>query len=173
MLKKMIILMTLSFLTTVVLANSGAQVVQDGSVARCQDLSDVGYRVYKMSEVSSTATEYVFKLETLQCVLNSTETATVLVPYAMATPIIFKRDNDILSYEIMKSYISVTNNDRTVEMFQIPLDTNKQTQVITIDRHLLTEKSVDLTVMGIELIQLNHKFFDQGLIFSGRFRISN
>lgn len=171
--KKMMVVFCLSFFATLVFANSGAHVVQDGSVARCQDLSDVGYRVYKMSEVSATAAEYVFKLETLQCVLNSTETATVLVPYALATPIVFKHNNDILSYEIMKSYISVTNNDRTFEMLQIPLDVKQQTQVFTIERPYLTEKSVDLTVMGLELTQLNNRFFDQGLIFSGRFRISN
>lgn len=172
MLKKMMAVLSLSF-SAIVCASSGAHVVQDGSVARCQDLSDVGYRVYKISEVSSTSTEYVFKLETLQCVLNSTETATVLVPYAMATPIVFKHNNDVLSYEITKSYISVTNNDRTIEMFQIPLDAKLQTQLVTINRRQLTEKSVDLTVMGLELIQLNNNFFDQGLIFSGRFRISN
>lgn len=173
MFKKMTAVICLCFMAATTFANSGAHVVQDGSVARCQDLSDVGYRVYKISEVSATAAEYIFKLETLQCVLNSTETATVLVPYAMATPIVFKQNNDVLSYEITKSYISITNNDRTFEMLQIPLDTKLQTQVFTIDRRQLTEKSVDLTVMGLELIQLNNKFFDQGLIFSGRFRLSN
>jgi hypothetical protein len=171
--KKMMALICLSFFTTVVFANSGGQVVQDGSVARCQDLSDVGYRVYRLSEVSATAAQYVFKLESLQCVLNATGSATILIPYAMSTPIVYKRNNDVLSYELLKSYISVTNNNRTVELFQISLDTKQQTQLITIDRSQLTEKSVDLTVMSLELIQINHKYFDQGLIFSGSFRILN
>lgn len=109
----------------------------------------------------------------MQCIWNSAEAETVLIPYALATPINYLHNNNILSYEIIRSYLSVTNNDRTIELFQIPLDTKLQTQLVTIERRKLTEKSVDLTVMGLELIQLNNQFFDQGLIFSGRFRLNN
>lgn len=173
MFNKFVTVFSLSLFSVIAIASSDIHVVKDGSVARCQDLSDVGHRVYKMSEVSSTSAEFVFQLETFQCFLNSTDTATELIPYALATPINYLHNNNILSYEIIRSYLSVTNNDRTVELFQIPLDTKLQTQLVTIARRKLTEKSVDLTVMGLELIQLNNQFFDQGLIFSGRFRLNN
>ncbi len=173
MLSKLAILLSLSLFASMSLADSGLHVVKDGSVVRCSDTSDAGYRAYKMSEVSSSSTQFVFQLETLLCVLNTSKTGSVLVPYALAQPILYKNNNDILSYEILQSYVSVTNNDRTLEMFQIPLDAKLQTQIVTIERQKLTEKSIDLTVMGLQLIQLNNQFFDQGLIFSGRFRFYN
>ncbi len=168
---KILILISLSSMATVSLAKENLRIVQDGSVARCSDLSSVGHRAYRLTEVSSSATQINFKLETLQCVLNSTETAMVLVPYALAAPIIYKYQNQTMSYEMNSTYLSVTNTDLTRELFQIPIDSRASVQTVTIDRNSLTEKSVDITVMGIQLVKKNNQFFDQGLIYGGHFRL--
>ena len=168
---KILVLISLSSMATVSLAKENLRIVQDGSVARCSDLSSEGHRAYRLTEVSSSATQINFKLETLQCVLNSTETVTVLVPYALSKPVNYNYKSDTMSYEVSSSYLSVTNTDLTQELAQIPINSQLSSQSVMIDRKLIEEKQIDVTVMGLELIKKNNQFFDQGLIFGGHFRI--
>lgn len=63
MFNKFITVFSLSLFSVIAVASSDIHVVKDGSVARCQDLSDSGHRVYKMSETVELQLNLFFNLK--------------------------------------------------------------------------------------------------------------
>ncbi|MEQ1722522.1 MAG: hypothetical protein ABL930_05060 [Pseudobdellovibrio sp.] len=169
MLNKMVLLSLLLF-SVAGFSQTSAFVLQDGSVAKCNESGDAGGRAFRIKVLSSDAAQVTMKLDTLICVQNNQ--SSILVPNPLANKAMYNNQKDILTYEISSAFIQVTNDEGTQELAQINIDTKLASQIIVLKTAGINLATVDMTIQALQIIKINNLFFDQGLIFGGRYRLN-
>lgn len=152
-----------------------AVVLKDGSVAKCDSLADVSKRAFRITVVSSSEDLVTIKLDTLVCAALDDNRSVKLMPLTLGRSLTFHdRDGgkDSMTYTIKRASLQIVNDAETDLVRNIDIDINAASQLIAIKLPLGNNLSrVDMTIISLETIFLNDKFFDQGEIFGGNYRL--
>lgn len=169
---RLILAATLSLLTGgSVLAEISAVVVQNGSLIRCEEKADLGRRAFRLHVISASETTVTLNLETLVCMsLGDTQK---LQAMPISTPYAQLFDGGVYTFEIIQPEMVVTNSEITREIQRVPFDGRLSSQHLIVDRASISEKSIDLTIMGLGLTKKNDIIEHQGMTTGGHFRIDN
>ena len=167
------ILIIISVLLTSIssFAQTSGFIVQDGFVVCCNDAGDAGHRAFRLTVGAKHSSKIELKIDTLICVV--TNNTAVLMPTTLSTPLVFQNPTDIITTEITQATLVITNNEITQELLKININGGLTSQLVFIDSSLLTEKSVDLTIMGLEVTKKNGLFSYQESVFGGHYRLVN
>ena len=149
-------------------AQPTAFVVENGSVARCNDSGDIGHRAFRIAIDADQSAHVVLNIETLVCAQVGEQL--VLKPMALTSPLVF--DGAVTS-EFSQAEIVLTNSELTQELLRINLNGQLTVQQITLDTRLLSEKSIDLTIMGLEVTKKNLQMQYQEVVSGGHYRFKN
>lgn len=171
MIRSLALSVSVLLVSVLVYSKPSAHVLLDGSVARCNELGDVGYRAYRLKIISIKNNIAKMSLDTLICQakINIGSSGVELVSFKFSEKIIYKNDTNTMSYEIKTIDMAVTNTDGTQELARINLNPRLNHQEFSI---VLNQQSqVDLTIVGLEVILLNGELYDQGMTFGGHYRL--
>lgn len=171
MLRPILVLFLLLLTEASALADISAVVVQNGSVIRCEETADVGQRAFRLQVIDVSDSSLLINLQTLVCTSVGETQKLALLP--ISAPHIMPLNNGAYTFEIGQPEIVVTNSEVTREIQRIPFDGRLSVQQLKIDRTLISEKSVDLTIMGIGLTKKNDIVEHQGPTNGGHFRLNN
>lgn len=165
-----LMLLSVALFSTVALADVSSVILQDGSVARCTEAGDSGGRAFRIKVLSADDSKITLKLDTLICVKE--DKAALLVSAPLAHQIVFTNKQDMMTYEIPTAFIQVTNDQGTEELLKVAINAKLASQTIELNIANIPNKSIDLTILGLQVIKLNNKHFDQGMIFGGNYRLT-
>lgn len=159
-----------AFLSVYSYALPSTFLVQDGSVARCESVDDIGRRAFKvvLNEVSPSKIELI--VDTFICTKISDGTVG-LQDLPLSTPQVSQQGGKTYSYEIPQAFLVFTNTDVSKELLRLNIQTGAKSQRIIVEKAALDEKVVDLTIVGLGVFKIDNEISDQGMMFGGHYRI--
>lgn len=166
----MILSSTLSAEALPLLKQRLIDILPNGSTARCQDSTDAGVRAFKLSIKEATFSELVLQVDTLVCL--RLEGKMTLVPYALSEKQTYKSNGHIISYEYSEPNLAITKAEGFYLLERIFLDATKFTQEVTLNAQTLQSLKFDVGLQMQEVIKLDNKIVDKGMIVNGSYRIS-
>lgn len=171
MIRPIFVLLLLLLTEGSALAEISAVVVQNGSNIRCEEKADIGRRAFRLQVVDASDSALVLNLQTLVCISHGDAQKLAAMP--ISAPYAVQLDNGIYTFEISQPELVITNSEVTREIQRIRFDGQLASQQLIIDRTRISEKSVDLTIMGIGLTKKNDVIEHQSMTNGGHFRLNN
>ncbi|MBY0553622.1 hypothetical protein K2P97_03780 [bacterium] len=155
--------------STISFAETSAVVLQNGSVARCSEGGDANSRAYRLKVISADSAKIILQLDTLLCIKDNDKV--LLVSFPLSHKLVFHNNKDIITYEMSKASIQVTNSEGTQELARVAINPNVASQTLVIKTPNMDLKTLDLTIQSLLQIKINDKLSDQGMVFGGNYRI--
>lgn len=147
-----------------------SDVLPNGSVARCKEGGDTGTRAFRLTVKEVAVTTLKLQVDTLVCIRLEGKMA--LVPFALSEKQVFKNNGHVISYENIEASLAITNTEATALLDRVFLDLTQFSQEITLHTDKLRTRVFDVSLQSLEVIRIDGKAVDQGMRFSGSYRIS-
>ena len=145
-------------------------IIPNGSTARCKEASDAGTRAFKLTIKEASFESLILQVDTLVCLRF--EGQMTLVPYAIAEKQTYKNNGHIVTYEYSEPNLAITKADGLYLLERIYLDSKKFTQEVSLDAKTLQSIIFDVGLQMQEVIKIDGKVVDTGMIVNGSYRIS-
>ncbi len=149
---------------------AATDILPNGSMARCKEVSDAGTRAFQLSTTEVTPMLLTLKVDTLICV--RLEDSMTFVHYALGEKQSYKNNGHIVSYENIEASLAITNTEATAVLGRIYLDLSKFSQKVIIDTAALNARSFDISLQMLEVIRIDGKPVDQTVRDNGSYRIT-
>ena len=146
--------------------------IQDGFLATCKSVEELGERVFRMNMTNESSLQFKLQIKTFVCA-QSNDKKIELIPLSLSTPTRARNTTLPLTFEIIKPFVLVLNTENTQILSKVKLDEDLSSQVVFIDKNLITEDVIDLTIIGIGVTKADQVIVDEVPIRGGHFRFSN
>jgi len=172
MLKNLVITAAILISATTVQAvpTTISDILPNGSVARCKEGGDAGSRAFRLTIKDMSPTSLTLQVDTLVCL--RLEGKMTLVHYALSEKQVYRDNGHVISYEYGNASLAVTNTDATHLFDRINLDSTQFTQDVTLNIQALPSHVFDVGLQMLEVIKIDDTIVDQGMKFSGSYRIN-
>jgi hypothetical protein len=141
-----------------------------GSTARCQENEDAGVRAFKLTVKEASFDSLVLQVDTLVCL--RLEGKMTLVPYALSEKQTYKSNGHLITYEYSEANLAITKADGLYLLERIFLDATKFNQEVTLNSKTLQSLIFDVGLQMQEVIRIDGKVVDKGMIVNGSYRIN-
>lgn len=169
---KIILILSTFLFANIVKAVPSSSVLLDGSVVQCETLADLNKRAFRLEVVGVEKGNIQLRLNTLVCLQVEVGLNQVaLFPIKLSEPVVFKNQNDNMISQLRDAKLQITDETGTQVLFHINLDMNVESQQISIKAPSFAGDRLDMTMLSLEMLHYNGQFFDQGVIFSGSYRL--
>lgn len=169
--RPMFVLLLLLLTEASALAEISAVIVQNGSLIRCEEKADIGRRAFRLQVAGASESSLILNLQTLICVSVGDSQQLAAMPISAPNEMLLGNGN--YTFEISQPELVITNSEVTREIQRIRFDGRLSSQQLIVDRTRISEKSVDLTIMGIGVTKKNDIIENEEVTFGGHFRLNN
>ena len=141
-----------------------------GNLTRCQETEDSGVRAFKLTIKEASFDSLVLQVDTLVCL--RLEGKMTLVPYALSEKQTYKSNGHVISYEYSEPNLAITKADGFYLLERIFLDATKFSQEVKLNSKTLQSLIFDVGLQMQEVIKIDDKIVDKGMIVNGSYRIN-